>query len=80
MKIAFFIRHFGERGTEVSVFDYAHYNETLLGNESIIVGFTPEAYARYGLVCMPDVLEKFRKRFRVYLVNSFTEVDSLLRR
>jgi hypothetical protein len=80
MKIAFFIRHFGERGTEVATYDYADCNETLLGNESIIVGFTPEAYARYGLVCMPDVLEKFRKRFRVYLVNSFAEVDPLLRR
>jgi hypothetical protein len=80
MKIAFFIRHFGERGTEVSVYDYAHHNETLLGNESIIVGFTPETYAKYGLTCMPDVLDKFRKRFRVFLVNSFTEVDPLLRR
>jgi len=80
MKIAFFIRHFGERGTEVSVYDYAHFNETLLGNESIIVGFTPQAYARYGLTCMPDVLEKFCKRFRVYLVDSFAEVDPLLRR
>jgi hypothetical protein len=80
MKIAFFIRHFGERGTEVSVYDYAHYNETLLGNQSIIIGFKPEVYAQFGLTCMPDVLEKFCKRFRVYLVNSFAEVDPLLRR
>ncbi len=80
MKIAFFIRHFGERGTEVSVYDYAHYNETLLGNQSIIIGFTPEMYARQGLTCMPDVLDKFRKRFPVFLVNSFAEVDPLLRR
>jgi hypothetical protein len=29
---------------------------------------------------MPDVLEKFRKRFQVFHVNSFTEVDPLLRR
>lgn len=80
MKIAFFIRHFGERGTEVSVYDYAHFNETLLGNESIIVGFTPETYARLGLTCMPDVLEKFCKRFRVFLLNDFSDVDALLRR
>jgi len=80
MKIAFFIRHFGERGTEVSEFDYAHYNETLLGNESIIIGFTPETYARHGLTCMPDVLDKFCKRFRVYLVNEFSEINPLLAR
>lgn len=80
MKIAFFIRHFGERGTEVAAYDYADCNETLLGNESIIIGFTPETYARFGLVCMPDVLEKFRKRFRVFHVNSFDEVNPLLQR
>lgn len=80
MKVAFFVRHFGERGTEVAIYDYAHHNETLLGNQSIIIGFKPETYARHGLVCMPDVLEKFCKRFRVYLVNSFADVDPLLRR
>jgi hypothetical protein len=80
MKVAFFIRHFGERGTEVAIYDYAHHNETLLGNESIIIGFTPEVYARHGLACIPDVLDKFSKRFRVYLVSSFAEVDPLLHR
>lgn len=80
MKIAFFVRHFGERGTEVAIYDYADCNETILGNTSIIVGFTPATYAKHGLVCMPDVLEKFCKRFPVYLVNSFAEVNSLLRR
>lgn len=80
MKVAFFIRHFGERGTEIATYDYADCNETLLGNKSIILGFTPEAYARYGLTCMPDVLEKFQKRFPIYLVNSFAEVQSVLRR
>jgi hypothetical protein len=78
MKIAFFIRHFGERGTEVAIYDYAHFNETLLGNTSIIIGFTPETYARNNLVCMPDILEKFCKRFPVYLVKSFAEVDLVL--
>lgn len=80
MKLAFFIRHFGERGTEVSVYDYAHYNETLLGNESIIIGFTSETYAREGIPCLPQVLAKFQSRFRVYLVSSFADVDPLLRR
>lgn len=80
MKIAFFVRHFGERGTEVAIYDYADCNETILGNTSIIIGFTPATYAKHGLVCMPDVLEKFCKRFPVYLVNSFAEVNSLLRR
>lgn len=80
MKIAFFLRHFTERGTESSVYDYAHYNETLLGNTSIILGFTPETHAKHGLTCLPSVLERFRKRFRVLLVSSFAEIDPLLSR
>jgi hypothetical protein len=79
MKIAFFIRHFGERGTEVAAYEYAHYNETLLGNQSIIIGFTPETYQKHGLACIPDVLSKFRDRFQVFLVESYSEVDTVLR-
>ena len=30
-KVAFFIKHFTERGTEKSTFDYADFNETILG-------------------------------------------------
>lgn len=80
MKIAFFIRHFGERGTEVAAYDYADQNEKILGNQSIIVGFTPETYAQHGLTCVPNVLNKFQNRFSVFLVSSFAEVDRLLRR
>ena len=37
--IAFFIRHFTERGTEVAVYDYANYNEKILHNNSYIIYF-----------------------------------------
>jgi hypothetical protein len=30
MNIAFFIRQFTERGTEVAIYDYAKYNEEIL--------------------------------------------------
>ena len=36
--IGFFIRHFTERGTEVAIYDYAHYNEKILNNKSFIMG------------------------------------------
>jgi hypothetical protein len=80
MKIAFFIRHFGERGTEVAAYDYADQNEKILGNQSIIIGFTPETYAKHRLTCIPTVLERFQRRFPVFLVSSFAEIDRLLRR
>lgn len=35
--IAFHLYQMSERGTEISTFDYARFNETLLGNKSIII-------------------------------------------
>ena len=37
--IAFFVRHFSERGTELSTFNYARYNKIILGNKSLIIAF-----------------------------------------
>jgi hypothetical protein len=76
--IAFFVRHFTERGTEVSIYNYAHYNETLAGNRSIIVGFTPETYARIGLPYVESSYQKFKARFPVFLVSDISEVEPLL--
>lgn len=35
--VAFLSNKLTLRGTEVAIYDYAHYNETLLGNHSIII-------------------------------------------
>ena len=49
------------RGTEVTMYDFAHYNETILGNESIIV------YNDNNPANHPTVIEKFKNRFdKVY--------------
>lgn len=80
MKIAFFVRQYSERGTEVSLYDYAHYNETLLNNQSIIVSFHPDVLQRYGFPLDRDVFERFRRRFTMHLIQSFSEVDAFLRR
>jgi len=34
--ILFYDPNLNERGTSIAVYDYAHYNETILGNKSII--------------------------------------------
>ncbi len=60
MKIAFYCKQFSLRGTEVCVYDYADYNEKILGNKSIIVA-PPN-------VCM-DSYEKFKNRFEVQIKN-----------
>jgi hypothetical protein len=57
--VGFYSNQLGVRGTEVAMYDYAHYNETLLGNKSII--FYNEDCPNNDLVA----IEKFRSRFTV---------------
>lgn len=60
MKIAFLSNKLTLRGTEITVYEYAHHNETILGNQSIIItrpydhvmqvspgDVHPEAYAKF---------------------------------
>ncbi len=58
MKIAFYSNQLCLRGTEVALYNYAHYNEEVLGNESIIVS---QSNANM------DALPKFQSRFKVEL-------------
>ena len=69
MNILFHENQLGVRGTSVAVYDYAHYNETLLGNTSYIA--TP---ANSDLAA----LSKFKDRFgeRVILYNDFEELSN----
>ena len=77
--VAFFIRHFGERGTEISAYNYADYNERILGNRSIIIGFTKGKYALHNLPYVESVVEKFKQRFCVFQLEDYSEIDPLLK-
>lgn len=55
--IAFYGRHLGLRGTEVSMYDYAHFNEEILKNESIII------YPHDSPYNDETVIKKFKNRF-----------------
>ena len=57
MKIAFYSPHMSERGTETAMYDFAHYNEEILQNDSIIL------YNDNNPANHPTVIEKFNKRF-----------------
>lgn len=69
MTIGFHSNQLGLRGTEVALYDYAHYNETILGNTSYI--FAP---ANSDM----SSFEKFKSRFedRVVLYNSFSDISN----
>lgn len=71
-KVAFWTGHLGERGTDVSMYDYAYYNQNILENESYIFYPKKSKYNNEG------VIEKFKKTFKVICVESFSEVDKHL--
>ena len=57
LRVAFYASQLSERGTEVALFDYAHYAETVLG---------VRAYILFDAVCtanVPAVCERFARRF-----------------
>lgn len=67
-KIAFHSNQLGIRGTEVAMYQYAKYNEEILGNKSVIVSFPNRDHG---------AIEKFRERFEVVLME-WWEYESYL--
>ena len=68
MKVGFLTNHISYGGTEVALYDYAHFNETLLGNTSIVL--TRDFRSTHG-----EIYAKFEKRFPVVFVASQKEID-----
>lgn len=64
--VAFHSNQLGIRGTEVALYDYALYNESLLQNKSYII-----SDAKSEL----QTLKKFQDKFEVFLYNNFSEVE-----
>ncbi|MFN3076274.1 MAG: hypothetical protein ABT940_05245 [Alphaproteobacteria bacterium] len=74
MKIAFHSNQLGLRGAEVAVYDYAHFSETLLGHQSVVL------YQASNKDNDPLVVGKFRDRFPLFGYDDFQEVDGILKR
>lgn len=68
--IAFHSNQLGIRGTEVALYDYAYYNETVLGNKSYII-----SDANKDL----QALQKFKDTFEVFLYNKFEDCFSFIK-
>jgi hypothetical protein len=80
VKVAFFVRHFTERGTEVAIYDYAHYNETILKNKSIIICFTESAQQRIRFPSERISYPKFRDRFPIFEIDTMNDMTELISR
>ena len=72
MHIAFWDNQLGERGTTVSLYDYAFYNQKLLGNKSYIF------YDKNNRENKEDIIQQFKKHFTVHKTDNFKEVDDYL--
>lgn len=70
MKVAFLTNHISYGGTEVALYDYAHHNETLLGNTSIVL--TRDYRETHG-----EIYDKFAKRFPVFFINTQKDIDDI---
>lgn len=78
MNIAFFVRHFTERGTEVAIYDYAKYNEELLNNKSYIICFTKEAQQKISFPLERYSYDKFNSRFKIIEINDISEMSNII--
>lgn len=74
MKILFHENELNYRGTSIALYDYADFNEKILGNESVI------AFDKNCKTNHPLGIEKFRSRFEVFGYDDFSEVDSFIQK
>ena len=74
MNIGFWDNSLCERGTTTSLFDYAYYNEKLLGNKSYIF------YDKNHHSNNNAVVEKFKKYFPVHETDNFKETDDYIKK
>jgi glycosyltransferase involved in cell wall biosynthesis len=63
--VLFFDPNLNERGTSIAVYDYADYNEKILGNKSIIISLKTSELKS---------LDKFKTRFTTHIVDIINDV------
>lgn len=74
MNIGFWDNQLSERGSSTAVFDYAYFNQTLLGNKSFI--FYEESNCNND----KQVIQKFNNHFTVNACKTFEEVDTYIQK
>ena len=76
--IVFFVRHFTERGTEVSIFNYAYYNKKLLNNNSFIVCFTQKKQKALNWPNERPSYQKFLSEFKIIEINEIDDMSKII--
>ena len=75
--IAFLSNKLTLRGTEVAIFDYADYNEKILGNKSIIITRDYNIIKNEWDVDI-KAYNKFKDRFEVYYYQHQEDIDKIV--
>lgn len=79
MNIGFFCRHFTERGTEVAIYNYAIYNEEILGNKSYIVCFSEKKQKELNWPMTRVSFDKFNKRFEILEIDDISNMKEIIK-
>lgn len=74
MKILFHENQLSYRGTTTSLFDYAWYNQEILGNQSIIL------YQKNNLNNFQPAIDRFSKKFEVYSYTDINQIDNVVKK
>jgi hypothetical protein len=77
MKVGFLTNKLTLRGTEIALYDYADFNETILGNESVILTRSFES-VRNGFDVSLGAYLKFKKRFNKMFYYDKTSMDEII--
>lgn len=72
MNIGFYCRHFDARGTGDALFNYAHFNETLLHNRSYIFCKVPFLYPEHN---DQTCIARFMNRWKVYFYQTKQQLE-----
>ena len=80
MNIAFVVRQFTERGTEVAIYDYAKYNKHILNNNSIIICFTETKQRSLGFPTERHSYDKFKSKFSILEINDMQEMSDIIKK
>lgn len=76
MKILFQCEQLNFRGTTNSTFDYARFNQEILGNESTII-YSDSSPSGLDVGSHPDVVDEFKKHFNVLQYKSEDDLNDI---
>ena len=79
MKIAFLSNKLTLRGTEISLYDYADCNETMLHNESVIISRDIRLHPEFKDIHQ-EAYDKFQARFPLFYYETVQDIDEIVER